>query len=149
MLASAAESAKLRQSPIGAFGGEIAAPADNPGFFGTASLTYLNIYREPDGNGDPIALSARTVPLPTGTPTGGAVPNGTYASSVPAGTIDINQRQTQLNLVGGYLSESLYGHDRLSFAINVPLIKQSRTFIAVQPAGTVAPTPAPLRAGHL
>jgi hypothetical protein len=30
--AQAAESYKLRQAPIGAFGGEIAAPADNPDF---------------------------------------------------------------------------------------------------------------------
>ena len=151
MNASASEGSKLRQSPVGVFGGEIAAPADNPGLFGTASLTYLNIYKVTDASGEPITLSAKTVPLPTGTPTGGAVPNGTYALSVPAGTIDFNQKQTQLNLVGGYLSETLYGDGRLAFAINVPLIKQSRSFIAVQPAGTVAPTPpgalpAPLRA---
>ncbi len=139
--ALASENSRTRQSPVGAFGGEIAAPADNPGLFGTASLTYLDIYKVTDGNGDPIALSAKTVPLPTATPTGGVVANGAYALSVPAGTIEFNQKQTQLNLVGGYLSESLYGDGRLAFAVNVPLIKQSRTFIAVQPAGTVSPTP--------
>jgi hypothetical protein len=141
MLASAGEGSKLRQSPVGAFGGEIAAPADNPGLFGTASLTYLNIYKLTDGNGDPVVLSAKTVPLPTGAPTGGAIPNGTYSLNVPVGTIEFNQKQTQLNLVGGYLSETLYGDGRLAFAVNVPLIKQSRSFIAVQPAGTVSPTP--------
>ena len=148
--AMASEGSRSRQSPVGAFGGEIAAPADNPGLFGTASLTYLNIYKVVDSKGDPIAVAGRTVPLPTGTPTGGAVPNGTYALSVAPGTVDFNQRQTQLNLVGGYLTEDLYSDGRLAFAINVPLIKQSRTFIAVQPAGTVTPTPsaalpAPLR----
>ena len=141
MNASAAESAKLRQPPVGAFGGEIAASADNPGLFGTASLTYLNIYKVTDGNGDAIVLPGRALPLQTGTPTGGAIPNGTYTLNVPAGSIDFNQKQTQLNLVGGYLSEGLYGDGHLAFAINVPLIKQSRTFVAVQAAGTVSPTP--------
>ena len=139
--ASAGEGSKLRQSPVGAFGGEIAAPADNQGLFGTAIVSFANIYRVTDANGDNISLAAKTVPLPTGTPTGGAVANGTFSLSVPAGTIDFDQKQTQLNLVGGYLTESLYGEGRLAFAINVPLIRQSRTFIAVQPAGTVTPTP--------
>ena len=142
MNASAAESWKLRQAPLGAFGGEIAAPADNPGLFGTASLTYLNIYKVVDSNGDAMPLPARTVPLPTGAPTGGAVANGAYTLNIAAGTIDFNQKQTQLNLVGGYLTESLYGDGRLAFVINVPLIKQSRSFVAVQPLGTVSPTPA-------
>lgn len=140
--ASAGEGSKLRQSPVGAFGGEIAAPADNPGLFGTASLTYLNIYQVVDGSGQAISLSPKTLPLPTATPTGGLIANGTYALSVPAGSIDFNQKQTQLNLVGGYLTESLYGDGRLAFAINLPLIRQSRSFIAVQPAGSVSPTPA-------
>ncbi len=148
--ASAGEGSKLRQSPVGAFGGEIAAPADNPGLFGTASVSYADIYKVTDANGDNISLSAKTLPLPTGTPTGGAVANGTFSLSVPAGIIDFDQKQTQLNLVGGYLTESLFSGGRIAFAINVPLIRQSRTFIAVQPAGTVTPTPpaalpAPLR----
>ena len=41
--ANAAENYKLRQSPLGSFGGDIATPADKPGFFGTASLTQLKI----------------------------------------------------------------------------------------------------------
>ncbi len=51
----AAESYKLRQAPVGAFGGEIAASADNPGFFGTASLTQLQIYKIADANGNNVA----------------------------------------------------------------------------------------------
>lgn len=142
MNASASEGSRMRQAPVGAFGGEIAAPADKPGLFGTASLTDLNIYKVADGNGEPISLLAKNVPLPTGTPTGGAVPNGTYSLSVPTGSIDFNQKQTQLNLVGGYLTEGLYADGHVVFAINVPLIKQSRSFVAVQPAGVVTPTPA-------
>jgi hypothetical protein len=41
--ANAAENYKLRQAPLGSFGGDIATPADKPGFFGTASFTQLKI----------------------------------------------------------------------------------------------------------
>jgi len=131
--ASAAESSKLRQAPVGVFGGEIAAPADNPGLFGTASLTYLNIYKVADGNGNPTTLPSTTSPL--------TAPFTAFTFSLPAVPFDFNQNQTQLNLMGGYLTEELYGDGRLAFAINVPLIKQSRSFVPVVPVGTVSPTP--------
>ena len=54
----AAESYKLRQSPLGAFGGEIAAGVDNPGLFGTASLTYLDIYKIVDADGKAMTAPA-------------------------------------------------------------------------------------------
>ena len=140
--AQAAESSKFRQSAVGLFGGEIAAPGDNPGFFSTASLAVVDIYKVVDGSGNPIALPGRNLPLATGAPTGGAVPNGVYTLNVGPGSIDFAQRQTQLNLVGGYISEGLYANGRLVLAVNVPLIKQRRTFVATQPLGTVSPTPA-------
>ncbi len=147
--AQAAEGYKLRQSPVGLFGGEIAANADNPGFFGTAALSFTTIDRVVDGSGNDITVAARSVPLPTGTPTAGRVPNGTFSLNVPAGTIDFNQDQTQLNLAGGYTTEAHYGGGRWTFAVNIPLIKQSRTFVANQAAGTVSPStaalPAPLQ----
>lgn len=139
--ALAGEGFKLRQSPVGAFGGEMAAPADNPGFFGTAVLSQIRINRVADGNGDDISVAGRTVPLPTGTPTKGAVADGTYSLVVKPGTIDFHQNQTQLNLLGGYLTESLYAGGRIAMAVNVPLIKQSRSFVATQALGTVSPTP--------
>lgn len=138
----AAEGYKLRQSPVGVFGGEIAAPVENPGFFGTAVLSHTRIGRVVDDQGNDIAVPARTVPLPTGTPTGGAVPNGTYSLLVPAGSIGFEQTQTQLNLLGGYVSEGLYAGGRLAFVVNLPLIRQSRDFEPSQPLGTVSPTPA-------
>ena len=139
--ATAAESYKLRQSPVGMFGGEMAASADNPGFFGTASLTQLEIYKVVDGDGNQIKLPA-IAPVQL---------NPAYKVSFPAGTIDFHQNQTQLNLVGGYLTESTYADGRVAFAVNLPLIKQSRSFIATQPMGTVSPTPAspPLTAPQL
>jgi hypothetical protein len=140
--AIAAESYKFRQSPIGAFGGEIAAAADAPGLFGTAILTHIDIYQLTDNDGNDVGVPARNVPLPTGTPTGGAVPNGRYTLNVSAGTIEFSQKQTQLNLVGGYLTESTYADGRIAFVVNVPLIKQSRSYVATQPLGTVSPSAA-------
>ena len=131
--ALAAEGYKLRQTPIGAFGGEIAAAADSPGLFGTAVLTHIDIYQLTDNDGNDVGVPGRNVPLPTGTPTGGAVPNGRYTLTVPAGTIEFSQKQTQLNLVGGYLTESTYADGRIAFVVNVPF--SALTLNALQPTG--------------
>ena len=139
--AHAGEGYKLRQSPVGAFGGEIAAQTDNPGFFGTIALSHASIDRVADENGNDITLPTRSVPLPTGPYTLNRVPDGSYALAVPAGTIAFGQTQSQINLMGGYMTEASYGGGRLAFAVNVPLIRQSRTFVAAQPLGSVTPTP--------
>ena len=127
----AAESYKLRQAPVGAFGGEIAASADNPGFFGTASLTQLQIYKIADANGNQVAPAA-IAPIQLNP----ALP---YKVAFPTGSLAFNQDQTQLNLVGGYLTEGKYGDGHVAFAINVPFIQQKRTFVVTQPAGTLTP----------
>jgi hypothetical protein len=129
--AQAAESYKLRQAPVGAFGGEIAASADNPGFFGTASLTQLQIYKIADANGNNVAPSS-IAPIQLNP----ALP---YKVTFPTGSLAFNQDQTQLNLVGGYLTEGKYGDGHVAFAINVPFIQQKRTFVVTQPAGTLTP----------
>lgn len=141
--AQAAESYKLRQAPVGAFGGEIAASADNPGFFGTASLTQLQIYKIADANGNNIAPSS-IAPIQLNP----ALP---YKVAFPTGSLAFNQDQTQLNLVGGYLTEGKYGDGHVAFAINVPFIQQKRTFVVTQPAGTLTPaaTTPPLSAAIL
>jgi hypothetical protein len=129
--AQAAEGYKLRQAPVGAFGGEIAAPADNTGFFGTASLTQLQIYKLADANGNNVA-PAPIAPIQLNP----ALP---YKVAFPTGSLAFNQDQTQLNVVGGYLTESKYADGHVAFAINVPFIQQKRTFIVTQPAGTLTP----------
>ena len=129
--AQAAESYKLRQAPVGAFGGEIAASADNPGFFGTASLTQLQIYKIADANGNNVAPAA-IAPIQLNP----ALP---YKVTFPTGSLAFNQDQTQSNLVGGYLTEGKYGDGHVAFAINVPFIQQKRTFVVTQPAGTLTP----------
>jgi hypothetical protein len=129
--AQAAESYKLRQAPIGAFGGEIAASADKPGFFGTASLTSLQIYKIADAAGNDVAPPAIS-PIQLNP----ALP---YKVTFPAGKLAFNQDQTQLNLVGGYLTEGTYGNGHVAFAVNVPFIEQKRTYLVTQPAGTLTP----------
>ena len=131
--AQAAESYKLRQAPVGAFGGEIAAAADNPGFFGTASLTQLQIYKIADAAGNNVA-PAPIAPIQLNP----ALP---YKVAFPTGSLAFNQDQTQLNLVGGYLTEGTYGDGHMVFAINVPFIQQKRSFVVTQPAGTLTPAP--------
>ncbi|MFZ6875864.1 SphA family protein [Undibacterium sp. Di27W] len=143
MTAMAGEGYKLRQSPVGVFGGEMAASLENPGFFGTAALSHTSIYKVVDGDGNNISLPARNLPLPTSTLTRGAVPDGTYALTVPAAAIGFEQPQTQINILAGYLTQSTYGDGHIAFAMNLPLIRQSRTFTATNPAGTISPTPNP------
>ena len=137
----ASEGYKSRQSPIGAFGGEIAAAADNPGFFGPAITTYIHIYKIADDSGNDVGVSSRVVPLPTNSKAGLPIADGTYRLNVAAGSIKFDQAQTQVNLMGGYMTESTYANGRMAFAINVPLISINRTFFATQPAGTVSPAP--------
>jgi hypothetical protein len=129
--AQAAESFKLRQAPVGAFGGEMAVSADKPGFFGTASLTQLQIYKIADASGNDVAPP----------PISPIQLNPTLPNKVvfPAGSLAFNQDQTQLNLVGGYLTESTYGNGHMVFAINLPFIKQKRSYIVTQPAGVLTP----------
>jgi hypothetical protein len=138
---SASEGFKTRQSPIGAFGGEISAGADNPGFFGTAVTTYVHIYKVADNDGNDIAVTGRSIPLPTQSKAGLPIRDGTYTLNVAPGTIRFDQAQTQVNLIGGYLTEDTYAGGRLAFTANVPLISINRTFFATQPAGTVSPVP--------
>jgi hypothetical protein len=129
----AAESYKLRQAPVGAFGGEIASSADNPGFFGTASLTQLQIYKIADASGNNVS-PAGIAPIQLNP----ALP---YKVAFPTGSLAFNQDQTQLNVVGGYLTEGKYGDGHVAFAINVPFIQQKRSFVVTQPAGTLTPAP--------
>jgi hypothetical protein len=137
----ASEGYKTRQAPMGAFGGEISAAADNPGFFGTAITTYVHIYRIADDAGNDVTVTGRAVPLPTKSKAGLPIPDGTYTLNVASGTIKFDQAQTQVNLIGGYMTDDTYAGGRLAFAANVPLISINRSFFAAQPAGTVSPVP--------
>lgn len=140
----AGEGFRLRHHAAGLLGPEIAARVDTPGFFGSASLAHVRVDEVVGASGATLAVPARIVPLPTGAPTGGAVRDGTFSLQVPAGRVDFAQTQTQLNLVGGFVTQPDYAGGSLAWRVNVPLIRQSRDFRATQPSGTVVPTPSAL-----
>lgn len=143
LAATAAEGFRLRHAPVGLLGPEVSARIDPPGFFGTVSLSQTRITEVLGNSGNTLTVPGRSIPLPTATPTGGAIPNGTYALQVPAGRVNLSQSQTQLNLVGGFVTAPNYMGGSLSWRVNVPLIWQSRDFSTTQAAGTVVPTPSP------
>jgi len=143
-MAIAAEGFRLRHHAAGLLGPEIAARVDTPGFFGSASLAHVRVSEVAGPSGDTLTVPARVVPLPTGAATGGAIRDGTYALQVPPGRVDLAQTQTQLNLVGGFVTPPDYAGGSLAWRVNVPLIRQSRDFRATQPPGTVVPTPSAL-----
>ena len=157
MNAHAAENFKLRQSPLGSFGGDIATPADKPGFFGTASLTQANIegikgptgeaYTKPTGVTN---LSLTQLAAATGNTAlagviasapGVALGLGSTRVTFDNTVVDLKQDQTVINLAFGYLTETKYSEGRIAFVANVPLLKQSRTLL-LTPSNVRFPDPA-------
>ena len=127
----------------GRFGGEIAAPVENPGFFGTAVLSHTRIGRVVDDQGNDIAVPAAPCRCPPAHTHRRRGAQRHLPLLVPAGSIGFEQTQTQLNLLGGCVSEGFSAGGRLAFVVNLPLIRQSRDFEPSQPRGTVSPTPGP------
>jgi hypothetical protein len=143
--ASAAESYKLRQSPVGSFGGDIATPADKPGFFGTVSLTQLTIngIKGADGGGLTKASTVNSTPLRLVDPAFAGTALANVQASVAAGSVSLTQEQTQINIAGGYLTETTYADGRFAFVANVPFVKQSRTLQLSFPDATFSPNIVP------
>ena len=143
--ASAAESYKLRQAPVGTFGGDIATPADKPGFFGTASLTQLTIegIKGPDGGGLTKASPLNSTPLRLVDPRFVGTPLANVQATVGPGSVSLTQDQTQINIAAGYLTETTYANGRIALVANVPLIKQSRTLLLSYPDATFSPNIVP------
>ena len=139
MNANAAENYKLRQAPVGSFGGDIATPADKPGFFGTASLTQLTIQGIKGPTGKALTQSP-SQSLGTLNPTlFASTPLKDIKATVTDGAVSLTQEQTQLNVAGGYLTESKYADGRVAFIVNVPFVKQSRTLQLAYPNATFSP----------
>jgi hypothetical protein len=141
MHAYGAEGYRTRQAPFGQFGGDIAAEADTPGFFGTALLTNVTIDRVADENGNQVVNPARVIPMPTGPLTAGAIPNGTYTYTLPAAPTSFHQSQQVLSLLGGYLTEDTYFGGHLALAIELGYTDINRTATITLPAATITPTP--------
>jgi hypothetical protein len=141
MHAYGAEGYRTRQAPFGQFGGDIAAEADTPGFFGTALLTNVTIDKVADADGNQIVNPARAIPMPTGTFTGGAIPNGTYTYTMPAAATEFHQSQQVLNLLGGYLTEDTFAGGHIAFAIELGYTDISRTANVTVAIATITPAP--------
>jgi hypothetical protein len=143
MSANAAENYKLRQSPVGSFGGDIATPADKPGFFGTASLTQVSIEGIKGPTGAQLTQAGPFSNTPLGSVNPAFAALNAIKVSVGDGAVSLLQDQTQLNVAGGYLTESKYADGRIAFVANIPLMKQSRTALLTYPNATFSsPIPA-------
>jgi hypothetical protein len=143
MNAHAAENYKLRQAPLGSFGGDIATPADKPGFFGTASLSQITIEGIKGPTGAPLTRASPYSNTPLGSVNPAFAALNAIKVSVADGAVSLKQDQTQLNLAGGYLTESKYADGRIAFVVNLPIVKQSRTALITYPSATFSsPIPA-------
>lgn len=134
--ANAAESWKLRQSPVGSFGGDIFAPAEKPGFFGGVSITTPTITGVKGPTGDTVTIASGVTNVPLGALNPALAPYNAYKASVAEGAVGLNQDQTQINLGGGYITEGTYADGKLLFAANVPFIKATRIGSLVFPSAT-------------
>ena len=143
--AHAAESYKLRQSPLGSFGGDIATPADSPGFFGTVSFTQLTVngIKGPDGEGltKPSPLSG--VPLRLVNPAFVGTSLANVQASVGPGSVSLTQDQAQVNVAAGYLTETTYANGRIALVANIPFVQQKRTLLVSYPDATFSPNVVP------
>lgn len=140
----AAENSRSRQSPLGSFGGEIAAPLDSPGFFGSALLTYAHVYAVKDNSGNDITSATAPLgknPIPSSIP---LPPDGTYALT-GVGPVDFLHEQSVVTFFGGYLTESTYADGHLSFSVQTSYNKMTRT-MAIPLTYGVTPTPPPAQA---
>ena len=134
--ANAAESWKLRQAPIGSFGGDIFAPAEKPGFFGGVSIATPTITGVKGPTGDTVTIASGVTNVPLGALNPALAPYNAYKASVAEGAVGLNQDQTQINLGGGYITEGTYADGKLLFAANVPFIKATRIGSLVFPSAT-------------
>jgi hypothetical protein len=152
--ALAAENSRSRQSPLGSFGGEIAAPLDSPGFFGSAVLTRVHVYAVKDDSGNDITSATAplgkspipsSVPLQTAVPSRGAIPNGTYTLN-GVGPVNFLHAQNVVTLLGGYLTETTYAGGHFSFSFQTSYSKADRAMdiplsFGVTPSAPAAQAP--------
>jgi hypothetical protein len=145
MLSVAAENYRIRHPPLGQLTGELAGLVPEPGFFGTAAVSFAEVRGVVDNHGKPLPVAPRTIPLRTSAPTGGAVRDGAFTLQIPAGAVELHQSSTQLNVIAGYATHPNFAGGQLVFRANLPWTEHRRSFGTVQSAGGVVPVPsAPL-----
>ena len=113
--AVAADGFKVRYPLSGSLGGEIVAPIDNPGFFASVVLTQIELDKLTDDSGNAY-VQAKTGSLTT-PPIAGAARTASYSGLVK---LDLKQKQTNANLIVGYLSEPNFAGGRLALTFNLP-----------------------------
>lgn len=139
---------KVRFPLSGTLGGEIVAPVDNPGFFGSVVVTQIEIDKVTDESGN-ARRQTTSGSFSTSAPVAGAVRSATYSGTV---NFDLKQSQTNTNLILGYLTEGLYAGGRLSLVLNLAyttrldrsltLSGPTPTLSTLTPALTSPPLPA-------
>ena len=118
--ATAAEGFKVRFPLSGTLGGEIVAPLDNPGLFGSIVVTRIDIDKVTDDAGNPRSQTVTGTFL-SPAPIAGSFRSATYSGLV---TSELKQKQTNANLILGYLSNASFGGGRLSVVLNLPYTTQ-------------------------
>jgi hypothetical protein len=146
--ALAADGFKVRFPLSGSLGGEIVAPVDKTGFFGSVVLTQIDVDKLTDETGN-VRQQPTTGSFATPAAVAGAVRTASYNGTV---SFDLKQKQTNVNFIGGYLSDGLYGGGRLSLIVNVPYTTRldrqltvsgsTPTLSTLTPALTSPPLPA-------
>jgi hypothetical protein len=139
---------KVRFPLSGTLGGEIVAPVDNPGFFGSLVVTQIELDKVTDDTGK-ARQQTNSGRFSTPAPVAGVVRTATYSGPV---NFDLKQSQTNTNLILGYLSEGFYGGGRLSLVLNMAytarldrqltLSGATPTLSTLSPALTTPPLPA-------
>lgn len=114
--AAAADGFRLRFPLSGTLGGEIVAPVNKPGWFGSLVVTQIEIDKVTDGSGN-ARVDTVSGTFATPQPVAGAVRTATYSGTVG---FDARQSQTLTNLMFGYLTDQTYGGGRLLVHFNLP-----------------------------
>lgn len=140
-MAAAAEGYRLRASLTGGLGAEMGIPLQAPGFYGNVTVSHTEVTGVAGSDGNQLTTAAREVPLLTATPTAGAIPNGAFRLVVPAGTVNLKQSQTQLNLIGTYLPAAEFAGGRFVLRANLPVVRVDRDFSVTMGASTISPQP--------
>lgn len=146
-VALAADGFKVRYPLSGSLGGEIVAPLNNPGWYGSLVLTQVAIDKVTGDDGEQLKVT-RSGTTPPATIAG----QPRTASFSGSATLDVEQDQTIGNMLIGYLFAPTYYGGRVSLAVNLPYTFSQKTrakatgatptLTALSPALTSPPLPA-------
>jgi hypothetical protein len=82
-----------------------------------------------------------SIPLATGKPSGGKIPDGTYTLNA-GGPVNRSEKRSVLTHLGGYLTESTYAGGRLALGVQTSYW-QAEHSLQIPLTYTTTPTPPP------